>query len=149
MSELFDFIILGSIQKNYWFDTVKQIHTNVLNENYKLWRKKGIVDGHLNTPACPHIIVASNWLTIAHESKVHSRANKITIECQIHTAHREQGSLWYCQNSIHKPDSFNIKIIENSELWFINKKILVLHFYWGSPHLLFLSRGFTSWVGAS
>ena len=59
---------------------------------------------YLGAPASPHIIIASNWLTITHESKVHGRANQLTIESQIHTTHGEQCALWNCQNRIHIPD---------------------------------------------
>lgn len=67
-----------------------------------VWKKQK-KKGDLDAPASPHIVVASNWLTITHEPEVHCRANEVTVETQIHTTHGEQGALWNCQNSIHKP----------------------------------------------
>ena len=64
------------------------------------------IDAHvyLGAPASPHIVVATDWLTITHETKVHCRSDQVTVETQIHTTHGEQGALWNGQNSIHIPD---------------------------------------------
>lgn len=68
---------------------------------------------YLGAPASPHIIVASNWLTITHKSKVHSRANQLSVETQIHTTHGEKSPLWYCHNGIYIPERVYEKKIRN------------------------------------
>lgn len=50
---------------------------------------------NLGAPACPHIVVTTDWLAITHQSKVHCRANQFSVETQIHPTHWEQGALWY------------------------------------------------------
>ena len=57
----------------------------------------------LAAPASPHVIIASNWLTITHETKVHCWSYKITIECQVHSTHGKQSSFWYGHNSVYIP----------------------------------------------
>ncbi|PON82088.1 hypothetical protein TorRG33x02_220830 [Trema orientale] len=75
-------------------------------------RKKQRSGSDLDTPTSPHIIVATNWLTITHQPKVHCRPNKVTVEGQVHTTHGEQGALWYGQNRINIPDKPQKKAYE-------------------------------------
>ena len=59
---------------------------------------------YLGAPASPHVVVTTNRLAIAHETKVHSGSNELTVKGQVHAAHREEGSLGNGQHSINIPD---------------------------------------------
>lgn len=80
---------------------------------------------YLCAPAGPHVIVTSDRLTITHESEVHRRSDQVTVESQIHTTHREDGTLGNCQNSIHI--SWVQKITELEE--YVNKAVFLPRFH--------------------
>ena len=76
----------------------------VMSTEHELHKHHGKGESeYLNAPTSPHIVVATNRLTITHETKVHSWSNQITVESQVHTAHWEKRSLWDGHDSIHIP----------------------------------------------
>lgn len=60
---------------------------------------------YLDTPASPHIVVAPDRLAVSHKTKIHCRADELTVESKIHATHGEQGALWYCQHCINIPNN--------------------------------------------
>lgn len=94
---------LSVIYSFLWWDAA--------DRKWQDWEKRKTV-GYLGAPTSPHIVIAANWLTITHQSKVHCRPNQLTVECQVHATHREQGSLWNRQDSIHIPDNMKYKLVK-------------------------------------
>ena len=72
---------------------------------------------YLAAPTSPHVIVASNRLTITHETKVHCWSYEIAIKGQVHSTHGKQSALWDGQNSIHIPNK-NHNIHDQTHLQF-------------------------------
>ena len=86
--------------------TRKILYTNEKGKKKKYGTERKEVSRescYLNTPASPHIVVSPNWLTIAHESKIHSRSDELTVESKIHATHWEQSPFGDGKNSINIP----------------------------------------------
>ena len=74
-----------------------------------------VTKAYLDTPARPHVVVATDGLAVAHEAKVHGRADEVAVECQVHATHWKQSALWYGQNRINIPkqNTTHVRITNN------------------------------------
>mmetsp|Transcript_2914 Transcript_2914/g.7652 ORF Transcript_2914/g.7652 Transcript_2914/m.7652 type:complete len:230 (+) Transcript_2914:131-820(+) len=63
--------------------------------------EREVVANNLGAPARPHVVVPSEGLPVAHQTKVHGWSDDLAVEGEVHAAHWEQGALGHRHHGVH------------------------------------------------